>query len=568
LSLLKAQIITTIAGNGTNAYSGDGGQATAAKISSPTQLKFDAAGNLYFADEINNVIRKINTAGIISTVAGNGMIGFGGDGGQATNAQLSSPQAIAFDAADNLYISDESNARVRKVNTAGIITTIAGGGTNGLGDGGPATAATINPLGITFDAAGNLYIADFNNSRIRKVNTAGIISTVAGTGAFAFNGDGGQATAAALKYPGDVLFDAVGNLLISDTYNQRIRKVNTAGIITTIAGNGTAGYSGNGVQATTAKLNQPMGMAFDAAGNLYIADSFNSRIRKVNSAGTITTVAGTSTYGYSGDGGQATAAKLYNTTGVAVDISSCNLYIADFDNYRIRRVSFPVVATVSSETICAGATTILTASNATNYTWNTGIVNDSLIVSPTTTTNYTVSGINDGCVSAAVSTVYVTPNPSISINGNSNICIGDNTALVASGANNYVWSSGDTTASIFLKPTLTNTYTVVGKTGTCSSVATITVQVNTAFDFVLPNIVTPNNDGINDFIDFGKYQFSLLQLEIYNRWGAKVYESSTPTCIWKPTEDDGTYFYTLQYTINCNNEKQNKNLKGFVTVIR
>jgi sugar lactone lactonase YvrE len=570
LSLLKAQIITTVAGNGTNAYTGDGGQATAAELSSPTQLEFDAAGNLYFADEINNVIRKINTAGIISTIAGNGMVGFSGDGGQATNAQLNSPQAITFDAVGNLYISitDQYTGRVRKVNTAGIITTVAGGGAGALGDGGQATAATINPFGITFDTSGNLYIADFTNSRIRKVNTAGIISTIAGNGTVGFNGDGGQATAAALRYPFDVVFDAIGNLYISDGYNHRVRKVNSTGIITTIAGNGTAGYSGDGGQATVAKLNVPNGMAFDASGNLYIADWFDNRIRKVNTVGTITTIAGNGTFGYSGDGGQATAAKLYGADAITLDASMCNLYIADFDNYRIRKVSFPVVATASSATICAGATTNLTASNATNYTWSTGADTNTIIVSPVATTNYTITGSTDGCISKAISTVNVTPTPSLNISGNNNICVGDNTILTASGASNYIWSTGDTTANLFLKPTLSTTYTVIGTTSTCSNIATVTVNVNSAFDFVLPNIVTPNNDNINDFIDFGKFQFSSLQLEIYNRWGVKVFESTNPTCIWKPTEDDGTYFYTLNYIINCNNEKQNKTLKGFVTVIR
>ena len=570
MGLLKAQIITTIAGNGINAYIGDGGQATAAELNGPTQLKFSAAGDLYIADQINNAIRKINTAGIITTIAGNGTIGFGGDGGQATDAQLYYPQAVTFDAAGNLYIgvTDNYTGRVRKVNSAGIITTVAGGGTGALGDGGQATDATLNPYGITFDAVGNLYIADFNNSRIRKVNTAGIISTIAGNGTGSFSGDGGQATAAALRYPEDVLFDAAGNLYISDSDNNRVRKVNSAGIITTIVGTGVVGYSGNGGQATAAKINQPIGLAFDASGNLYFVDASNAHIRKVNTAGIITNIAGTTTYGYNGDGIQATAAKLYYPIGVALDASGCNLYIGDMDNYRIRKVSFPVVATTSATTICAGATATLTASNATNYTWNTGADTSTILVSPSSTSNYTVSGINDGCVSKAISTVYVTPNPPLTISGNNNICIGDNTTLVVSGATSYTWSTGDTIMNILLKPLLTNTYTVIGTIGTCSSIATVTVNVNTAFDFVLPNIVTPNNDGINDFIDFGKFQFSLLQLEIYNRWGTKVFESNNPTCIWKPTEDDGTYFYTIQYNINCNNEKQNKTLKGFVTVIR
>jgi len=571
LGLLNAQIITTIAGNGTNAYTGDGGQATSAELYAPVQLKFSAAGDLYFADWANNAIRKINTAGIISTIAGGNSTqsGFSGDGGQATNAKLSAPQAVTFDAAGNLYISDENNSRIRKVNTAGIITTIAGNGTIGFnGDGGQATAADINPKGMTFDAAGNLYIADFNNSRIRKINTAGIISTVAGTGTSGFSGDGGQATAAALRYPYDVVFDDAGNLYIADSYNNCIRKVNSAGIITAIAGNGNLGYSGDGGLATAAKLYQPTGMAFDASGNLYIADSFNNRIRKVNTAGIITTVAGTTTYGYNGDGIQATAAKLYYPIGVTLDASSCNLYIGDMDNYRIRKVSFPVVATASATTICAGATATLTASNATTYTWSTGADTSTILVNPSTTSNYTITGTNDGCISKAISTVNVIPNPVLIISGNSNICIGDNTTLIASGATSYIWSTQDTTASIFLKPIVSTTYTVTGTANACSSIATLTVNINSAFDFVLPNIVTPNNDNINDFIDFGKFQFSTLQIEIYNRFGTTIFESNNPTCIWKPTVDDGTYFYTAQYQINCNNEKQNKTLKGFVTVIR
>ena len=334
---VNAQVITTVAGNGTASFSGDGGQATAAELASPLQLKFNSAGNLYIVDAVNNVIRKVTTAGIITTVAGIGTLCFSGDGGQATAAELAYPQAIAFDAAGNLYIGDGNNGRIRKVNSAGIITTIAGGGTGGLGDGGQATAATISPNGLAFDVAGNLYVADFNNSRIRKINTVGIISTVAGNGSLGFSGDGGQAINAELFYPGDVVIDVAGNLYISDEVNVRIRKVSTSGIITTIAGNGTQGYSGDGGSAIAAELYQPTGIALDASGNLYIADQLSNRIRKVSTTGIITTIAGNGTRSYSGDGAQATAAELNYPNGVTFDALG-NLYIADTDNERIRKV--------------------------------------------------------------------------------------------------------------------------------------------------------------------------------------------------------------------------------------
>ena len=566
---ISAQIITTIAGNGTWSYSGDNGQATAAELKTPSEVTLDAVGNIYIADYDNNRIRKINSLGIITTIAGTGVGGFSGDGGQATAAKLRQPEQVVFDASGNMYIADTGNERVRKVSTAGVITTIAGiGGTGFNGDGIPATAAQLySPEEVALDASGNVYISDYFNNRIRKVNTLGIISTVAGNGTGGFNGDGGQATDAQFNGPG-VTIDATGNIFIADYANHKIRMINTLGIVNTIAGTGTAGFSGDGGLATNAQIFNPWSIAIDAIGNLYFADFANARVRMINTLGIISTVAGNGTGGFGGDGGIATNAELRNPNGVAIDASMCNLYIDDVSNNRIRKVSFSVVTKTNPDTICAGATATLTASNAINYAWSTGADTSTILVSPSTTSNYTITGTNNGCISKAISTVNVIPNPSLIITGNNNICDGSNTTLVASGASSYTWSTGDTTASLFLKPTITTTYTITGTTGTCSSVTTVTVNFNNAFDFVLPNIVTPNNDGINDFIDFGKFQFSLLQLEIYNRWGTKVFESSTPTCIWKPTEDDGTYFYTLQYSINCYSEKQNKTLKGFVTVIR
>ncbi len=341
----KAQVITTFAGNGIHGYSGDGAQATAAEIYNAYAVAFDATGNMYISDQHNQVIRKVDNAGIITTVVGNGLQSFSGDGGQASAAAIFNPLGIVFDITGNLYIADSFNHRIRKVNTLGIITTVAGGGSSGLGDGGQATAAQFNyPAGLATDALGNLYITDYGNNRIRMVNTLGIINTVAGNGSGAgtytccYSGDGGQATAAGLSNPDGVAVDSYGNIYIADQSNHRIRMVNTAGIISTFAGTGTGAFSGDGGQASTAELNFPYGVNFDAAGNLYIADAGNERIRMVSTSGIITTIAGNGTYGYSGDGGQAIAAELYGPEGVTFDASG-NLYIADKVNYRIRKVT-------------------------------------------------------------------------------------------------------------------------------------------------------------------------------------------------------------------------------------
>uniref|UniRef100_UPI001FE0E2EF NHL repeat-containing protein n=1 Tax=Spirosoma luteum TaxID=431553 RepID=UPI001FE0E2EF len=315
-------VISTVAGTGISGFSGDGGAATAASLSGPSGLAFDASGNFYIADGGNQRIRKVSTAGIISTVAGTGISGFSGDGGAATSASLYGPADMAYDASGNLYIADIGNRRVRKVNTSGIISTVAGNGFVGFsGDGGAATAAGLYfPTGVAYDASGNLYIADANNNRIRKVSPSGIISTVAGSGGSGFFlGDGGPATAASLVSPTSVAVDASGNLYIAELNNARIRKVSTSGIISTVAGNGSQGFSGDGGPATAASLVSPTSVAVDASGNLYIADFDNHRIRKVSTSGIISTVVGTGVAGFSGDGGPATGALLYRPSGVVVD---------------------------------------------------------------------------------------------------------------------------------------------------------------------------------------------------------------------------------------------------------
>ncbi|MCX6615362.1 MAG: SBBP repeat-containing protein, partial [Acidobacteria bacterium] len=318
---------------------GDGGPATNAALNNPQGVAVDAAGNLYIADYFNFRIRKVNSSGIITTLAGSGSYRFAGDGGPATTAPLYQPRAVAVDAADNLYIAETLSNRVRKITPGGIISTVAG---NGLmqfsGDGGPATAAALLwPQGVAVDAAGNVYVADLGPRRVRKIGSDGVITTVAGGGS-ANPGDGGPATSASLSDFSGIAVDAAGNLYIAGNSNNRIRKVSPSGIITTAAGKGPPpGFSGDGGLATSASLYSPTGVAVDTAGNLYIADKGNNRIRKVSPGGIITTVAGDGVARFSGDGGQAANASLYGPLRVALDTAG-NLYIADGGNGRVRKI--------------------------------------------------------------------------------------------------------------------------------------------------------------------------------------------------------------------------------------
>ena len=334
----NAQIINTIAGTGVAAYNGDGIAAVNAQLNTPVMITTDAAGNLYIADALNYRIRKITTSGLISTIAGTGVAGFSGDGTAASNAQISIPQAIAIDSMGNIYVSDGSNHRIRKINAAGIISTVVGTGVSGYsGDSGLATNATIfAPLGIALDALGNLYISDRNNFRIRKVNTSGIISTIAGTGTQGFSGDAGLAINANIYGPSSIAVDTAGNVYFCD--NQRIRKINTAGIISTIAGTGAVGFNGDGGLATSATLYYPSGLTFDKSGDLYFGDTDNNRVRKINSSGIISTEAGSGISGFSGDGSLAINAHLQGPNCVTFDVIG-NMYISDFRNQRIRKVN-------------------------------------------------------------------------------------------------------------------------------------------------------------------------------------------------------------------------------------
>jgi len=333
-------IITTVAGNGTSGSSGDGGPATSAQLNNPVGIAADQMGNFFIADTITHRIRKVDANGIITTVAGNGSGSFSGDGAAATNASLNQPYAVALDGFGDLFIADTGNNRIRKVDTNGIITTVAGGGTGG--DGVLATNALLKgDQGVAVDPAGELFIADTSDNCIRKVDTNGIISTVAGIRGsmnIGFTGDGGPATNARLTSPFGVALDVSGNLFISDSGNHRIREVNTNGIINTVAGSSASGSSGDGGAATNAALTTPQGIFVDSFGILYIADNAAERARQVDANGIITTIAGKGGTGFgAGDGIFATNASLWNPEGVALD-NFGNLLIVDKYNLRIRKV--------------------------------------------------------------------------------------------------------------------------------------------------------------------------------------------------------------------------------------
>ncbi|TMQ54276.1 MAG: hypothetical protein E6K77_01570 [Candidatus Eisenbacteria bacterium] len=348
--------ISTLAGSGAPGYSGDGGAATSALLRHPEGVAVAPNGDVYFADTDNDVVRKVAFAtGIITTVAGNGLPGSTGDGGPATSARLKAPEDVFVAASGDLYIADTGNHEIRKVATAtGVITTVVGNGSPGsTGDLGLATAARLNsPRGITVASNGDFYIGDRSNNKIRKVTAlTGIITTYVGTGTAGYSGDGALATLARLNRPQGIHLASNGDLYIADALNSAIRKVAAVtGIITTYAGTGTAGFSGDGGAATSAQLNAPEAMHLNSVGDLYIADTVNNRIRRVSSGGTITTVAGTGTAGSAGDGGSATAAQLDTPRGIAIG-SNGAYYIGDRNNNKIRKVvNFAVVAWVETRT--------------------------------------------------------------------------------------------------------------------------------------------------------------------------------------------------------------------------
>jgi trimeric autotransporter adhesin len=346
--------ISTIIGSAGGGFSGDSGPAASAQINDPCALLVDGSGNIYIGDQLNYRVRKI-AGGNISTVVGNGTAGdtgATGSGGAATSAEIRTPCGLALDRSGNLYLSDTANHEIKKVTTGGTITIVAGNGTGGFaGNNHPGTQAQLNnPVGLVVDSAGNLYIADSGNNQIRVLNPAGNMSAYAGNTTAGYLGDNGAAGAAELDNPTDIAMDGAGNLYIADTNNGVIRKVTPGGgSITTVAGNGFSAFSGDGGQATQAALNRPRGVALDSAGNIYIADTLNSRIRVVTPDGLIHTVAGTGALGNGGDGGPATRAALFFPTVVRVDASG-NVYVADSQNSAIRLLT-PVAVPTEPPTV-------------------------------------------------------------------------------------------------------------------------------------------------------------------------------------------------------------------------
>ncbi len=334
--------VATVAGNGILAYSGNGGAAISAQLNTPLGVAADSTGNLYISDTLNNVVRKIDAKGVITAFAGNGSPGNGGDNGAATSAQLNGPQGLAVDASGNLYIADTQNNRIRKVSGA-TITTIAGAN-NELG----------LPFGIALDSAGNIYAAEFGRNRVSKISPAGAVSTIAGNGVAGYGGDGGPAASAMLSTPQGVAVDTAGNVYIADTGNNRVRVV-SGGIIGTFAGNGIGGYDRDGVAATATPVGNPVALAADSSGALYIADG-SARVRKVLPNGLITTIAGSGSRGYSGDGGSATNAMLSSPSALALAPNGAVL-VADTYNNAVRLLQ-PSASSMSLNAITSGASNL------------------------------------------------------------------------------------------------------------------------------------------------------------------------------------------------------------------
>jgi len=459
--------MTTVAGNGIPGYSGDGGIATTGMLNSPFGLAADGAGNFYFADSANNRIRKVDTGGVMTTVAGTGAPGFSGDGGAATNARLNSCYGVAIDGSGNLFIADTANNRIRKLDTNGIITTVAGRATSGFsGDGGPATnAALFGPYGVMVDATGDLFIADTSNYRVRKVEPNGIITTVAGKSSSGFSGDGGSATNASLFSPKGVAMDSEGNLIIADMDNQRVREVDVYGNISTLAGNGLANYSGDGGAATNASLLSPYAVAVDGYGDVLIADTGNNRIRRVDAYGKISTVAGTNAHGV-----------LYAPSGITMD-GYGRVLIADTGNSRIRRFG-------------QGPTLVLDAANMTNAGNYTLVVNSSF-----------------GSITSAVATLTVLLPPSITIQpASQSIGLGSNGtfSVAATGTPplSYLWQIDGVSQSAQTNQSLNFTNVQWSDAGSFRMVITnnygsVTSRVATMTVGVPPSIVSqPSNQTV------------------------------------------------------------------------
>lgn len=399
-------VISTVAGTGFRGNSGDGGPASQANIDRPRSVFALAGGGYIFAEPWSHLVRRVSSSGIISTAAGTGSAGFSGDGGPASQARVNFVHGASPTTDGGFLIADTLNNRIRKVSASGIITTVAGNGTQGYGgDDGPAVNAMINnPRGVVAMADGGFLIPDTNNHRIRRVSPAGTITTIAGNGTKGFTGDGGPATAASLSIPFGAGPSADGGILIVDTGNQRIRRISPTGTMSTVAGNGAAGYAGDSGPAVAAALNNPHNLTGTADGGFIIADSYNQRVRLVSPGGTISTVAGNGAQAFGGDGGPATSASLNTPKAVAITSAGAVL-IADESNDRVRLVG-PATTTSTSSTTSTTSTssttsttsghptpsTTSTSSSTTSSTSSTSTTTPGPTTAPTNTSPPTLSG--------------------------------------------------------------------------------------------------------------------------------------------------------------------------------
>ena len=492
----NAQIITTIAGTGASGYSGDGGLATNANLGSlsPTDVAMDDAGNIFICDRNNGRIRKISNDTITTVASG-----------------LNYPNSIALDTAGNLYIAanDSKVYKLNKNGFPSYPFAIAGTGASGYsGDGGQATAAVLGDIkGIAVDISGNIYISDHYKNVIRKIDTiTGIISTVAGTGVSGHSGDGGQANAAQLSQPYGMAFSPSGNLFFVEDYGGNIRQINlSTGIISAVAGNNYPGVSSSdGTTLNNIYLSSPTDIGFDADGNIYVCENGYNRIRKIDAyTGILSTVAGNATAGYSGDGGAGIAAKLNKPTGIFITPTG-DVYIADSYNQRTRKVTCSIPAlnlSVINPAICLHDTTSLMVKGGVSYTWSpAAYLSANNVANPvsnaTTTTNYTVTGKNACGASSDTITIKVNPIPHVSVVASASICANAPDTLNASGATYYDWygdnffnNNGDLVIDYSFQGT--TSYTVIG-TNTYNCKDTVRFKVNS---YPTPTI-TVNNPSV------------------------------------------------------------------------
>lgn len=602
-----SQSIQTIAGTpGQWGYSGDGGSAAAARYNKPFSVAVDNSGNLYIGDWYNRVIRKVNPAGISSTFVGTGQPGYSGDGGPAALATMDTPFDIAIAGDGLLYFVDLGNEVVRSVNQQGVIRTVAGTGSWGtgapfIGDGGPAVAAPLYDVqSVAIDQAGNLYIAETAKNSIRVINPQGIIRTLCGQGFLSpgYTGDGGPASQATLNAPADLAVDAAGNLYIADIGNHVIRMITPAGIISTVAGMGVAGYSGDGGPARSALLNRPFGICIGPDGALYIAEEGNFVVRKISPSGVISTIAGTGVEGYSGDGGPALSARLSSLHRLAVDAAGF-IYLTDDAHHTVRKIGgcagiIPSAVSIAGTPLtgCAGDTLRFVASPVNgggfpHYQWTINGVaageNDPVFRTAALADGDLISCVmtsSEPCTAPAGATpvqVRLFPLPVIRLPAETIIQPGGSIVLAPDISGNpasFAWSPvtglDDSQAPAPLaSPVSITTYRVeVTDLRGCKGMASTRVIVYQRL--FMPSAFSPNGDGLNDVFRLPPgSSFDLTLFSVFDRWGNLVFRTRTPDRGW-----DGTYQGTalpagvFTYVVLGKDQHQPMVLKGTVLLVR